>query len=811
MTRLAYDLRFAFRSMAKRPFFSLLVVVILGLGLGATTAVVDLANLLAWRPVPASNPGELVKVFTAAHRGFIGPYHATGFADYEDYRDAAQSFSGLVASDLREFRVDTGEATELLWSAGVTGNYFDVLGIRPSNGRVLSRDDDVQGAERVVVLAYHLWQRLGSDPEILGRIITIEGHPFTVVGVGPTGFRGTIAANPQDLYLPLAAVSALLPDGEEHLSARGRGSFEILGRLATGRSIDEAQSELAVLAGQLDQEHPTADEHPRQVTVTEADLVHPVDVERLSKTLQLFAIAVGLLLLITCANVAHLLLGRATVRRREMAVRLSIGAGRRALVRQLLTESLVLALAGGVLGLAVARVGRTFVSTIAGPEFSVEMVFDGRVLAATFAVCLVVTLLFGLVPALTSVRVDLTTALKDGSNGAGRRRFVAGNLLGAGQVALSVVLLAAGALLVQSLQNRLGADLGFDDEQIAIARLTLPDSEYSLEDSHDFFRRYLDEVRALPGVESAGVGLIIPPILFDINVPVRRPGEDQDAASPRINFADPEYFETMGIELRRGRMFDGSDTIEGPSAVLVNELLAEKLFPGEAPVGRRIQVQGRPHDPGPDHVIVGVVENVTQMRATEGGEPTMYFSWSQRLRSSRQLVVRSSLDPAAVFDSLRTTLRELDPHLALSMMRTGPANRRNALAVERMQAQAVAVFAVFGFLLAVVGIFGVLTYSVSHRVREIGIRMAVGARGSDVLRQVVGQGLALAMAGAAIGLATTLLAASYLETLLYGVAARDLGVLAVVLAVVFFASTCAAYLPARRASRLDPLTALRHE
>ena len=815
MTRLFYDFRFALRSLAKRPFFTLLVVVILGLGIGATTAVVDLTNLLAWRPVPVYNPGEVVKVYTARYQGFIGPYHGTGFPDYEDYRDAAQSFLDLVAGNLWEFRVDTGEATELTWSAGVTGNYFEVLGLRPALGRFFGPDDDVKGAEPVVVLAHHQWHRLGSDREILGRSVTIEGQPFTVIGVGPRGFRGTVAANVQDLYFPMASAALVLPDGDEFLKGRDRGGFEILGRLAGGRTVEQAQAELDVLAAQIDEQHPMADEKPRKVTVTEGDLAHPVDVERLETTLKLFAGAVALLLVITCANVAHLLLSRATLRRREMAVRLSIGAGRLPLVRQLLTECLALALAGGALGLLVARGARVLVEALAGPEFAGEMVFDWRVLSATFLVCLVVTVLFGLVPALASVKVDLTKALKDGTPGGGRSRFLAGKLLGAGQVALAVVLMAAGALLVLSLQNRLAADLGFDDEQTAIVRVSLPEGEYSPEEGRAFFDRYLETVRGLPGVESVGHCLLMPPLLFDISIPVRLPGDDQDAASPRINFVDTEYFETLDIELRQGRLFDESDTPEAPSAVLVNELLAEALFPGEEPLGRTIQVQGQPYDPGPDHVIVGVVENVTQWRTKPGGEPVMYFSWSQRMRPSRQVVVRSSLDPATVFESLRGALRDMDPNLALSQVRTGAQNRRDAFAIERMQAQAVGVFAVFGFLLAVVGIFGVLSYSVSHRVREIGIRMAVGARGRDVRRQVVGQGLGMAVFGATLGLAATVaatvLGASYLDELLYGVAPRDAGVLATVVLTVLLSCALAAYLPARRASRLDPLVALRHE
>ncbi len=810
MTSLLHDIRFAVRSLLRLPGFALMVILILGLGMGATTAVFDLTNLLAWRPIPVERSEELVKIFTASHRGFIGPYGFTSYPDYLDYRDASRSFTGLAAQFDVELRLDSGEATEYSSGAAVSGNFFELLGLGTARGRSLTTEDDRTGAPPVVVIAHHLWQRLGADEHILGESLTFEGQPFTVVGVTPTSFNGISAGIVTDFYLPLSSLPAATSAGL--LDNRQRARFHLVGRLSPGRTRAAAQAELSVIAERLDREHPLPEGKPRQVKATAATIAHPVDLQRMGPTLRLFAAAVVLLLIITCANVAHLLLARSASRRREMAVRQSIGASRGLLVRQLLIENLLLALGGGLCGIVFAGWARTFHKVYSSAEFAGEMRFDVRVLGASFLVCLAATLLFGLAPALTASRVSLTTVLKDADPGGGRQRLSAGQLLAGAQVGLCVVLLVVGALLAQSLHHRLEADLGFDVENLAIAFLHLPREDYSLSEGRAFYRQLRDRALALPGVEQTGLAMIMPPILFDITLPFRLPEEPDKVRNSRINFVDGGYFATLSITLEQGRVFDDADDESERGVTVVNRLMAEQLWPGENPLGKTILLDNsQPDRPGPEQVVIGVVSNVSQHRSAHGGEPVLYFSTGQRYRPQQKLILRSTAPSAVVFEGLRGLMREMDPALALGRLSTGEANRLDAFAFERMQAQAVGLFAVLGFILAVVGIFGVLSYAVSRRIREIGIRMALGARRQDIRRQVVGQGMRVAIVGAAIGLGATVLSSRLLESLLFGVSASDVRVLAAVLLVVLAAACAAAYLPARRASLLDPLKALRHE
>ncbi|MEM7352543.1 MAG: ABC transporter permease [Acidobacteriota bacterium] len=807
------DLRSALRALTRRPGPTFVLIAILGVGLGAATAVLDLTNLLAWRQLPVERPDELAKVFTASERGFVGPYYLSAYPDYVDYRDANESFASLAAHTTIELGFEIGDSVESGQGMAVSGNFFSVLGLGAAQGRPLGVDDDRPGSPPALVVSDRLWQRLGSDPELLGQTLEVQGQAFTVVGVAPAGFTGVNAGTPTDFFFPISAWPRVL--GEEEAAFfedRIQPRVYMIGRLQPGASRREAQTELAVLARQIDLAHPLPESAERKIAVTAANVVHPIDLARMRPTLTLFAAAVALLLVITCANVAHLLLARATARRREMGIRQSIGASRWRLARQLLLENLFLAFGGGVCGLFLAYWARTFLVAFAGSEFAGEMRFDATVLGASFLVCLVATLLFGLAPALVTSQVDLVSALKDGGSNPARRRLSAGQVLSAAQVALCVVLLVAGALLSQSLWHRLTADLGFVDDDLVIARLLLKPEDFSREEGEVLRREVLARVVALPEVEEAGTAMIMPPILFDIQVPFHLPEDPDTSHSSRINVVDAGYFQTLGIPLEQGRLFDSRDAESDQGVAIVNRHLAEQLWPGENAVGKSIRnTTSRPGDPGPDNLVIGVVGSIDQHRSSRGGEPVVYYAVDQRYRSHFQLVMRSTAATSVVVDALRAELQAIDPRLKPFAVRTGEANRREAFAFERMQAQAVGVFAVLGLLLAILGIFGVLSYAVSRRVREVGIRMALGARRQDVLRQVVGQGMLLAGAGVGLGLLGTLFSSRLLESLLYGVSASDLRVLIAVVLGVLAAAFGAAYFPARRASRLDPLQALRHE
>lgn len=810
-------LRFALRGVVRRPGLSLLVVVLLGFGLGATTAVVDLVNLLVWRPLPVERADEVVKVYTAPADAWA-PYLRTGYPDYLHYRDGAKSFEGLAA--LHGFEVRVGrdgsgaldgplEGVAPRRAVAVSGEFFSVLGLRPARGRLFAPEDDRPGADPVAVLSHRAWVRGGADPDVVGSEIVLEGQPFTVVGVGPPSFASTVAGLVDDVYLPLAAAPLVASGGEELLSARDRGTFAILGRLGPGQSRQTAAAELDVLARGLDAAHPLDNDRSRRITVTPAHLAHPLDRVRMLPTLRLFAGAVAVLLLITCANVALLLLARSAERRREMALRLSLGAGRGALLRQMLGESLLLALAGGGLGLVVARAARYFLHTFAGPELAAEMRFDHRVLGVALLAALVVTLVFGLAPAWSATRVDPARALKE-SPRAGRGLARGRGLLVAAQVALAVVLLSTGLLFAENLRRHLGADMGFDEDGLWMAHVDLS-RVGSAEERARLEERWRGRVEALPGVESAALASRVPPFFFDVETPVRLPDREDPVASTRTNIVSPEFFPTLGVELRRGRLFTAADGPESRPVVVVNERLAEALWPGEEAVGRVVRMRGRPHDPGPEYTVIGVVESVSQHRARPGGEAILYYAATQRPRPFRQLVVRSDLAPEALTDAVRRELQEIDADLVMTGAMTGAEHRRVAFVFERMQTQAVGVFAVLGFFLAAVGIFGLLRHAVSLRVREIGVRKALGARRADVRRQVVGEGVRLAAAGCVAGLAVVLAGGRLLESFLYGVDPGSPWVLAAVSAAVLFAAVAASWLPARRAARLEPAEALRHE
>lgn len=805
--------RFALRGVLRRPGLSFLVVVLLGFGLGATTAVVDLVNLLVWRPLPVEGADEVVKVYTAPEDAWT-PYLYTGYPDFVHYRDAAESFEGLAALYGFEVRAGRGNSGPFDGAASrravaVSGDLFSVLGLRPARGRLLTPEDDRPGADPVAVLSHRAWLRAGADPDVVGSEIVLEGQPFTVVGVGPPGFAGTVAGLVDDVYLPLAAAPRVATGGEKMLAARNRGAFEILGRLGPGESRETAAAELDVLARGLDAAHPLDDDRPRRITVTPAHLAHPLDRVRMLPTLRLFAGAVAVLLLITCVNVALLLLARSAERRQEMALRLSLGAGRGALVRQMLGESLVLSLAGGGLGLVVARAARYFLHSFAGPELAAEMRFDYRVLGVALLAALVVTVVFGLVPAWSATKVDPSQALKE-SPRAGRGLSRGRSLLVAAQVALAVVLLSAGLLFAENLRRHLGADMGFDDDDLWLAHLDLSRVD-SAEESGRLQERWRARVAALPGVEAAALASRVPPFFFDVETPVHVPGRDDPVASTRTNIVSPEFFPTLGVELRAGRLFTAADGPESRPVVVVNERLANALWPGEEAVGRVVRMRGRPHDPGPEHTVIGVVESVSQHRARPGGEAILYYAATQRRRPSRQLVVRSELAPEVLTDAARRELREIDPDLVMTSAMTAAEHRRVAFVFERMQTQTVGIFAVLGFLLAAVGIFGLLRHAVSLRVREIGIRKALGARRADVRRQVVGEGLRLAAAGCVAGLAVVLAGGRLLDRFLYGVDPGSPWVLATVVAAVLLAAVAASWLPALRAAGLAPADALRHE
>jgi predicted permease len=803
------ELRHTLRSLARRPGFTLVVVLTLGLGIGANTTLFDLLNLTAWRRPAIERPREVVSVHTRSYVEWIGAFGGTSWADYHDYRARSASFSGLAAETTADVGLDTGEVTELVNAGQVSSDYFEVLGVDARAGRVLAAGDGE--GEAVVVLGHRLWERLfGARADALGAAVRLDGRPFTVVGVAADGFDGTLAGFRVDLWFPAEHA----PGFRESLGERTRGATGILGRLRPGVGADQAQEELSLIAAGLDAEHPFPDDRPREVTVAPATLMHPLDRHNLLPTLRLLLAAVAVLLLITCANVGNLLLARTTGRSRELAVRAALGAGRRRLARELFGESLVLAAAGGLTGLVVALWSRRLVALSFGSDvdFAADMRLDYRVLGLNLLACGLCAVLCTVAPAWRTLRADLVTAIKSAPGAGSGRRWTAGDLLVVAQVALSMVLLVATALLARSMWNVWSADPGFDGDRLLAASVSLDRGQYEAEAGRALYRELVDRAEALPGVRSAGLALLVPPVLLDVTVDLELPERPDETRGARLNFVDAGFFETLGIPVLAGRLFDGRDAAGGRGVVVVSRSLAESLWPGEDPLGRTVLVNRfRPEDPGPEYEVVGVVGDTIQDSFRAASQPIVYFSAVQRHRPYLSLVLRGDGDPTAVVGPLREELRRLDPALTLERVRNHAQLRWEYLVLERIRTLNTAALGLLGLVLAVVGVASVLGYAVSRRRRELGIRIVLGARGGDVRRLVLARALTLALAGVVAGGVGALAAGRLLEGFLFGVGTADPGAFAAVASLLVAAALAAAWWPARRASAVDPLAALRQE
>ncbi|HUP24401.1 MAG TPA: ABC transporter permease [Thermoanaerobaculia bacterium] len=800
------DLRYAIRTLVRSPGFSSMVVLTLALGIGATTVVFDLLNLFFWRRPPIERPQDVVSVYTTHPQPFVGPYGALSWPDFVDYREAAKS-ARLIAYLQTFLPIDAGSGAAEGEVYLVTGDFFSALGIPAAVGRTLGPDDDRAGAEPVAVISHSLWQKLGSDADVLGRALEVGELSLRVVGVAPPRFGGLVSGSRVEVLVAAEVGLDLL--GENERTDRSLHAWSVLARLPRA-SQAALRAELALIANGLDREHrlPSVS---RGITVQPAILGHPIDQMRIGTTLWIFSAAVGLLLLIACANVSNLLLARAIGRRREMGIRQSVGASRGRLVRQLLTESLVLAFAGGTCGLLLALAVRRLMVGYFGQEFVAFMRFDHRVLGLTLLVSCAVTLLFGLAPALVTSRVQLVTALKDAApSGALRARLSTRSLLAVLQVALAMVLLLCCGLLVDDLWRSRSAYLGFDTANLLVTGVELPERVEPAE-GRAFFRRLREHAESIPGVRAAGTTLWVAPVMLDITIGLHLPEQPEEARRSRFDIVDSESFATLGVPLLEGRLFEPQDEQSHRGVALVNRVLADQLWPGQPALGRTIRLdRARPGDPGTDYEIVGVVGSVTQFSLARSPEPVVYFSWAQRYRQSLRLLLRTDgIDPDTVFATLRDELRGLDPTLILHDPRTHDEARWEALVDQRLQTQTVGLFGGAGLFLALLGVFGAISYSVNQQLREIGIRIAVGARQADVLRWVLRRGLMLAGGGVAMGWIASTWAVQLLRSAVPGLGPAPPALYAGAALFLLVASTAAVWLPARRAAGVDPLQVLR--
>lgn len=810
---LARELRHAIRSLRRAPAFATAALATLALAIGATAAIYAVLESVVLRPLPYRDAERIVMLWEINQGG--RRQNTTSRGNFRVWREQSTTFEGMAAFSDQRLSVTGGGEPEEVSVQLATPELFRVLGVEPVMGRGLSEEDARPGAGEVAVLSHGLWQRqFGGDPRVLGKAITIDGVPATVVGIMPAGFQWHIkkrsgTGRPAEMWTLLQ----MPPPG----GPADRGRFlSVVARLKDGASIEQAEAEMKTITAWLEQAVPERNKGiGSEVIPLREQLVGNV-----RPALLILLGAVGFVLLIACANVANLMLSRVAAREKEIALRTALGARRTRVIRQLLTESLLLALLGSAFGLLVAWWGIGALVAIS-PRDLINLQGVGinlTVLGWTLAVSLVTGMVFGIAPALEATRVNLNDTLKEGGKGAGgqsaRSRRLR-NALVVAEVALALVLLASAGLMVRSFSQLQKIETGFETENILTMVVSLPAGKYK-EDQQmvTFFRQATERIRALPGVRMAGMVNFLP--LYGglgsntgFTVEGRPEPPPNEEPGTHVRVADAGYFGAMGIPLLRGRNFTEAEGREARGVVLISEAMARKHFPGEDPIGKRISVQMFAK-PTPTE-IVGIVGDVRYDSLTDAAEPTVYFPHAELTYPFMTFVIRTAGDPTELTPSVRRELAAVDPEQPVSDVRTMNQVMADTVGRQRFNTLLFGLFAGLATLLAAVGIFGVMNYSVALRTREIGIRMALGAQPARVLMLVLRQGLLLTLAGICIGLAGALALTRLMSGLLFGVGSTDPATYAAIVVLLAAVSLIACYIPARRATRVDPLTALRYE
>ncbi len=806
------DVRFGVRMLRKRPGFTFIAILTLSLGIGANTAIFSLVNTALLRPLPIAQPERFIALSNAA-AGRMFPTFS--YPNYQNLRDRTEVFDGLLAYRFAPLSLSHDGVNERLWGYIVTGNYFDVLGLKPARGRLISLGDDrTRGGHPVTVISHQCWQqRFGGSAEIIGKEVIVNGRNFTIIGIAPPGFSGTEIIAAPEMWFPMM-MQAQLESGNDWLDQRGVDNLFVQGSLKPGVSVAQAQAAMDAVAAQLEREFPNVNEG-RRVLLTQPGFMNGGMRTPVLGFASVLMVVVGLVLLLACANLANLLLARATERRREMAVRLALGAKRFQLVRQLLVESVLLACAGGALGCLLAW-WLTGLAAAYKPPMDVPANFafelDRRVLLFAFVLSIVTGVVFGLLPALQATKTNLVSALKDEASFGTYRSSWLKNSLIVFQVALSLVLLIGGGLMVRALQQAETIPLGFEPQNAIAVSFDLRLQGYEAAQGREAEKRLLERVRALPGVKAAGIADMIPvdlhfgsSLVFIEGQPLERTANTPRAMSNRVT---PGYFGAMQTRLVQGREFTEQDNEQAVPVVIVNETFARRFWPNESPLHKRFRF-GRATEPLVE--IVGVAQDGKYAGLNEDPRSFVYRPlWQSRLSSS-SLIVRAETEPQILIAAVRRELQQLDPRLPIASTKTMTESLSFALLPARLAASVLGSFGLLALALAAIGLYGVMAYSVAQRTRELGIRIALGATVRDIHKLVVGQGLKLAMIGITLGLLISLAVMRLMKNLLFGVSATDPLTFVVIGGVLLAVAFLACYLPARRATRVDPLTALRHE
>ncbi len=812
MDTLLKDFRYGIRSLLKRPSFTAIAVITLALGIGANTAIFSLVNAVLLRTLPFADPDRLVMIWEdASFAGF--PRNTPAPANYVDWKTQGQTFADMAAQDMRSFNLTGDGEPEKVEAFGVTANFFPLLGIKPALGRAFTNEEDKPGAKQVVIINYNLWQqRYGGEQNIIGRQLMLSGEKYTVVGVMPAGFQ--FLDSKVGMWVPIAFRA-------EQLTARNRHYLTVIARLKPGVSIEQANAEVRAIHQRIARDHP--DEAGR-ITAYVRPLRDEVagDIRR---PLLVLSVAVGFVLLIACANIANLLLSRAASRRREMAVRSALGAGRLRIVRQLLAEGLLMSAAGAICGLVLAWWSFSFLQRLIpdGLALSTKLSLDFQVLGFTLLLTFITTLVFALIPAFQISKIDLNLALKQGGGRSGLN--AGGNRLRSAmvvaEVALALVLLVGAGLLIQTFFKLREQYASLRSESVLTLRTVLPDKKYGdLSQRTNFYKQVLARVQSLPGVVSAGYATSIPLAWKGGTsgfIPEGRNLEQLSSGGIAYDAnhrqVTPDYLKTMRIPLQRGRSFNDSDNEQSIKVAIINETMARQYWPGEDPLGKRFTMDD-PTDKATWVTIVGIAGDVRQMGVDEPVKAEMYFPYQQSQEpfyTPRDLTIRTAVDPLSLVTAVRNEIHQVDPEQPISNIRTMGQMLGEETASRSLGMTLLTIFAGLALLLATVGIYGVLAYFVVQHTQEIGVRMALGAQRGNILALVLKKGMTLTLLGVGIGLVVAFALTRLMASLLYEVSAADPVTYLAISLLLTTVAFLACYLPARRATKVDPMVALNYE
>src|ERR1044072_2319975 len=807
------DLRFGARMLLKSPTVTIIAIVALTLGIGANTAIFSVVHAVLLRAFPYGNPDQLVLVWEKKQGGRTDQ-NVINLANYSDWKAQNTVFSDMAVFFDRSLNLSGDGEPEEVPVQYVTANIFSVLGTAPILGRNFVEDDGRGAVEapRAVAISYGLWQRrFGGDKGIVGRKIILSNKPAIVIGVMPASFgwhiqRGNDASKPADIWIPFQITNDLLV-------RRGRFA-SCVARMKPGVTIDQARADMQTVSARLSQQYPdflanwTTNVVPLRTQFT----------GEIRRPLLIVLGAVGFVLLIACANVANLLLARASARRKEIAVRAGLGASRWRIARQLLTESVLLSLIGGTLGVLVAWWGTKALIALSPPTLidlqhvSVNL----PVLAFTLGLTLLTGIIFGLAPALEATRFDLQDALKEGGKNVGgnARTAYLRNAFVVTQVALALVLLVGAGLLVKSLQRLQSVDPGFNPDNLLTVRVSLPSGKYDTDQKLiEFFQQAMTQIKALPGVQSVGEINVAPFTGLYNGTSLQIVGEPEVPVARGLktvgSLTGAHYFQTMGIPVTRGRVYTQQETIEMRHVVVVNEAFVQKNLGGGDPIGKRVSIAMK--EPEVPTEIIGVVANNKHLALDQTVEPMAFWPHAELAYGGMTIVVRTNSDPSAVAPSVRSIIRNLDPQQPIGEISTMESLLAVSVARQRFSASLLTVFSILALVMAAVGIYGVMSYTVLQRTHEIGVRMALGAQRGDVLKLVLKTGIVLGVIGVVAGLAASFALTRLIATLLFEVTATDMTTFAIVAVVLFVVTLLACYVPARRGTRVDPLKALRYE